>query len=224
MYPDVDVTCDTLTMRRRSPYRLTVPPVERALRASVERRALDAVMRCVARYGVSKTTLDDVAREAGCSRATIYRYFPNKSRLLEAAVAAEVSALVSDLKRAAVQADSLEQAVIAVVVYGSRRIVEHDALQFVLRCEPEVLLPHITFTAGDRFLADAGALVADALGSHLPPDRAARAGEWIVRVAFAYLTPPGSPVDMTDEREVADLVGTFVVPGLIAQPTNTITR
>jgi hypothetical protein len=114
--------------------------------------------------------------------------------------------------------------VIAIVTDGSRRIVEHDALQFVLRCEPEVLLPYLTFTAGDRFLADAGAIVAHALGSHLTPERAARAGEWIARVAFAYLTPTGSPVDMTNEHDVGELVRTFVMPGLVAEPIDPITR
>jgi AcrR family transcriptional regulator len=200
------------------------PPDVPQAPASVERRALDAMMRCVARYGVSKTTLDDVAKEAGCSRATIYRYFPGKSRLLEAAVAAEVAALARDLKVVTAEVDSLEQAVVAIVTHGSRRIVEHDALQFVLRCEPEVLLPYLTFTAGDRFLADAGAIVAHALGSHLAPERAARAGEWIARVAFAYLTPTGSPVDMTDEHDVGELVRTFVMPGLVAEPIDPITR
>jgi AcrR family transcriptional regulator len=200
------------------------PPDVPQAPASVERRALDAMMRCVARYGVSKTTLDDVAKEAGCSRATIYRYFPGKSRLLEAAVAAEVAALARDLKVVTAEVDSLEQAVVAIVTHGSRRIVEHDALQFVLRCEPEVLLPYLTFTAGDRFLADAGAIVAHALDSHLAPERAARAGEWIARVAFAYLTPTGSPVDMTDEHDVGELVRTFVMPGLVAEPIDPITR
>ena len=33
---------------------------------------------CIARWGTAKTTLDDIAREAGCSRATIYRLFPGR--------------------------------------------------------------------------------------------------------------------------------------------------
>ena len=38
---------------------------------SPELRLVDAVLRCISRWGVAKTTLDDVAREAGCSRATV---------------------------------------------------------------------------------------------------------------------------------------------------------
>jgi AcrR family transcriptional regulator len=34
-------------------------------------RVLDAALACVARVGVAKTTLDDVAKEAGCARASV---------------------------------------------------------------------------------------------------------------------------------------------------------
>ena len=56
-------------------------------------RLLDAACTCIARVGVAKTTLDDVAREAGCSRATLYRYFPGKQQLLGALVAREAASL-----------------------------------------------------------------------------------------------------------------------------------
>jgi AcrR family transcriptional regulator len=193
----------------------------------MEERVLDAVVRCVARYGVSKTTLDDVAREAGCARATLYRYFPNKPALLRAAVRREVTALAAELAAVGDAAPSLEDAVVGVVAHGSRRIVGHDALQFVLRCEPDVLLPYLTFAAGDRFLADAGTVVARALRAHLAADRLARAGEWVARVTCVYLTPAGSPVDMTDDAQVRELVRTFVLPGLLSEPVepvNPVTR
>ena len=56
-------------------------------RATSARRAiLDAALACIARVGLAKTTLDDVAREAGCARATVYRCFPGKQQLLGALV------------------------------------------------------------------------------------------------------------------------------------------
>ena len=48
---------------------------------------LDATAACIARFGLGKTTLDDVAKAAGCSRATVYRLFPGKQQLLGAYVA-----------------------------------------------------------------------------------------------------------------------------------------
>lgn len=46
------------------------------LGASLEDRILDAARRCVDRWGINKLTIDDVATEAGVSRATLYRLFP----------------------------------------------------------------------------------------------------------------------------------------------------
>ena len=42
---------------------------------------LDAAGLAFERFGVSQATMVDVARQAGCSRATLYRNFPNREAL-----------------------------------------------------------------------------------------------------------------------------------------------
>ena len=37
---------------------------------------MEGALVCIGRYGMAKTTVDDVARASGVSRATIYRYSP----------------------------------------------------------------------------------------------------------------------------------------------------
>ena len=52
-----------------------------------ERRVAEALLRCVARWGLAKTTIEDLAREAGVSRATVYRLVPGgKQAVLYVAV------------------------------------------------------------------------------------------------------------------------------------------
>ena len=41
-------------------------------------RIRHAALVCVGRFGLAKTTVDDIAREAGCSRATLYRSLKNR--------------------------------------------------------------------------------------------------------------------------------------------------
>ena len=61
-------------------------------------RILEAALRCIARWGMAKTTLDDVAREAGCSRATIYRAFPGgKQSVIHATGERELRRFLDDL-------------------------------------------------------------------------------------------------------------------------------
>ena len=54
-------------------------------------RVLAAAYECVARFGIAKTTVEDVVKESGVSRATVYRVFPGgKDELLRAAVSWEM--------------------------------------------------------------------------------------------------------------------------------------
>ncbi|GAC68509.1 TetR/AcrR family transcriptional regulator [Gordonia soli] len=45
-----------------------------------------AAERVFQRYGVSKTTMDDIGREAGVSRPTVYRYFGDRDSLISALI------------------------------------------------------------------------------------------------------------------------------------------
>jgi len=42
---------------------------------------LDAMERLLARYGYKKTTVDDLAQEAGIGKGTVYLYFPSKEEV-----------------------------------------------------------------------------------------------------------------------------------------------
>src|SRR6476661_2798379 len=90
-------------------------------------RVLDAALACVARVGLGKTTLDDVAREAGCARATVYRCFPGKQALFAAVLPPELDALGARAIDAAAATDSLADAVVAVMLVGADVFHSHAA-------------------------------------------------------------------------------------------------
>jgi AcrR family transcriptional regulator len=182
--------------------------------ASLEARLIRATLDCVARHGIAKTTLDDVAREAGCARATLYRYFSGKRPLVRAVVAAEAARVADAIRAAADDASTLEDAVVAMVTTAAHELRDHGALQFVFAFESEAVLPHVTFDAGDRFLAAAGRAVAPALERFVPHERVERAAEWLARVSLAYLCSPTAPVDLTDETAARRFLREFVLPGL----------
>lgn len=47
----------------------------------VEDRIIDATVKCFRRFGINKTSMDDIAKAAKVSRPTIYRYFPSRNHL-----------------------------------------------------------------------------------------------------------------------------------------------
>ena len=178
-------------------------------------QVLDATARCVARVGLAKTTLDDVAREAGCARATVYRYFTNKQHLLAALVARDTSELGALLNAHARSADSLRDAVVTVIVEGTRALQSHPALLFVAAHEPELLMPYLAFERESAVLVAAAALLAPGFTRFLPAARAERLAEWIARIAMSFLCCPSDHFDVSDPAQVRALVDDFVLPGFL---------
>jgi AcrR family transcriptional regulator len=176
---------------------------------------LDAALTCIARVGLTKTTLDDVAREAGCARATVYRCFPNKQQLLSALVVREVGALRDAVVGAAASTDTLGDAITAVIITAVGVLRGHVALAFVSSHEPELLLPFLAFEQEDAVLRTASALVAPAYTRFLNDVDATRLGEWVARIALSYLCSPSESFDIGDATHVRALVDDFVLPGFV---------
>lgn len=72
------------------------PPDERRQR---EARILDAAATLLIRWGYRKTTIDDVAREAGVGKGTIYLHWPDKNKLFSAAIARASRQTSADMMR-----------------------------------------------------------------------------------------------------------------------------
>ena len=51
---------------------------------NIEQRLLDAALEAATIHGITKLSMGDVARRAGLSRQTLYRYFPSKDALIAA--------------------------------------------------------------------------------------------------------------------------------------------
>jgi AcrR family transcriptional regulator len=189
-----------------------------APQTDIRTRAVEATLACVARHGLGKTTLDDVAREAGCARATLYRHVGGKQQLAALAVAAEAERITATLHAAAAEHDSLADALVAVILSGAREITSHPAIQFLLGFEPDLALPYVTFDAGDRLFAHARAALAPCFERFLDRADAERAGEWATRVTLAYAYRADAPVDIVDESAVRNLVHQFIEPAFRSTP------
>jgi AcrR family transcriptional regulator len=181
----------------------------------VSARIVAGTLRCVSRSGVKRTTLDDIASEAGCSRATIYRAFPGgRDVLLLAVVEAEVQRLLRALRTRLDEARTLEDALAVAIGGTARALRDHDALQYLLANEPGVVLPHLSFDGLDPVLERAVAFLAPQLRRFLADDLARQAAEWAARLVVLYVADPEAPLDLTDDADVRRLISTYVLPGL----------
>ncbi|HEV7686467.1 MAG TPA: TetR/AcrR family transcriptional regulator [Acidimicrobiia bacterium] len=186
---------------------MTVEPLSST--PEVTAKVVDGALRAIARFGLTKLTVDDVAREAGISRATLYRYFPGRGAVLAAVMQAETERLERGLDEALGEAATLAEALAAVGAFGAQAFAGHEALQHLLATEPGTVLPHLCFAGADSLLGVAAARIAPHLCRFMGPLEARRTGEWLARIVLSYglAPPPGSA-----ESAVLSVVREFVIP------------
>jgi AcrR family transcriptional regulator len=179
-------------------------------------RVLEATYGCVARWGISKTTIEDVAREAGMSRASVYRYFPGgRDELISATVAWEEMRFFGRLYDEVHGAPTLTEALERGLPFAQKAIVEHEVLQRVLETEPELLLPKLTTEATRVTALISGFLVPYLSAENLAPGvQIHEAADFLARMILSYITTPGR-FDLEDPDQVSQLVRTELLGGIL---------
>jgi AcrR family transcriptional regulator len=186
---------------------------------NIRQRIVEATYACVARRGMAKTTVEDVAREAGLSRATVYRAFPGgREELINATVSWAVFDFFAKLYDRIQGANSLEEVMERGIMFAHRSILDHEVLQRVMQTEPDRLLPTLTVES-NRIRGG----IADVLAPYLV-DRGLATGvdlgdaaDFLARMVLSYISAPGR-WDLEDPEQVAllvrfELLAGVVVPG-----------
>ncbi|PWR24312.1 TetR/AcrR family transcriptional regulator [Zavarzinia aquatilis] len=65
--------------------------------SETRQRVLEAAIACVRQWGIDKTSLLDIARQAGVTRPTVYRYFTSREDVLSAALLQSAAAMAQRL-------------------------------------------------------------------------------------------------------------------------------
>jgi len=183
---------------------------------AVRQRILQATYDCVARWGLSKTTVEDAANEARLSRATVYRYFPGgREELINAVVGWEYAAFFLRLYEEVRDAESLEEVIERGLMFAHRAIREHEVLQRILLTEPDRLLPQLSVESAGTEKLIAAFLVPYLERHPLAPGVAVpEAADFLARMVLSYIAAPGR-WDLDDPAQVARLVRAELLGGIL---------
>lgn len=179
-------------------------------------RVIDALVVCIARWGLTKTTMEDLAREAGVSRATVYRLFPGgKAEVLDDTVQVELGRLVEQLRLGLVGLDDRRLRLERALILGARFVLGHEALAFLRAHESVEFARLVQLHQLDALLLVAGRL----LGPELRPafasdEQAAEVAIWMSRIVVSHLVDPSAALDLTDPDHVREVVEIRLLPGL----------
>jgi AcrR family transcriptional regulator len=170
---------------------------------------LDAAGRTFAERGVRRASMIDVARAAGCSRATLYRYFPNQEALHLGFVHREtlrIAERLADERRAGAPASLADRILAGIAAVRADPVL---AVWF----EPENMAVPIAVSRSSELLQAMSSRLVGQLGAgSLGPEEVERRGEWLLRCIVSLLAMPGA-----DHETERIMVESFIVPVLVTQ-------
>ena len=176
---------------------------ERRTEAAAD-RILDAAERLYTERDPASIGMNEIARAAGCSRATLYRYFDSREALRIAYVHRETHRLGREILQQIERIEDPRERLVASITATLRMVRENPALAAWFG---STRLPIGGELAGQSEVITA--LASGFLGSLGPDEPAAveRRARWLVRVIISLLMFPGR-----DEAEERAMIEEFVVP------------
>jgi AcrR family transcriptional regulator len=187
-------------------------------RSRAREAVLDAAEGCLQRFGLAKTTVEDVAQAAGVSRATLYRQFGSRDALLLAVAAREADRVADEAESYLRRFDDVGSWLVEGMLFCLRKIPNRPPLAQFLAPQELGAASRLVLTS-ERMIA----IGSEILRPMFEPARSAgllREGveldaliEWILRILMSFLAVPGpSP---RSEESLRRLMRTMLLPAVL---------
>ncbi|WP_245547968.1 TetR/AcrR family transcriptional regulator [Nocardia pneumoniae] len=187
---------------------------------SVESRILDAALVQFEKVGVKKTTIEDVARQAGVDRVTVYRRVGSRDDLVRAVVSREVGAVLAEVAQIPDRHDNIADLVADIFVTVLTRWRNHSLVHRMLTIEPDRMITKLTTEGATTFamsVATAAAALERAIERELlpeTPDVTARA-EVVCRVVHSLILAPDGGMRLDSDSEMNDFARKYLLPIIV---------
>jgi AcrR family transcriptional regulator len=178
-------------------------------------RLLDAAETCFGRYGLTRTTIDDVVREAKVPRATLYRHAGGKNELISGALMREIERFLERLGAFVATCDSFASIIVDGTIFAVRDMASHQPFATLFTNEElaviEAAIAPVRAELWQRLTAFVAPLVEHAreTGEARPELTVEDATEWLQRCIRSLIESP-SPVPRSDDEQRAFLRRMFL--------------
>lgn len=186
----------------------------------IETRILDAALVQFQKVGVKKTTIEDVAKQAGVDRVTVYRRLGSRDDLVQAVVSREVGNLLAELSSMPDRHDDLPGLVADIFVTVITRWRAHPLVERLLAVEPDRILVKLTVEGATTFAMSVAATIqilerAAAQGLFEAPDDLAARTEIGCRIVHSLILVGGGAATLETPDELGEFARTYLVPILV---------
>jgi AcrR family transcriptional regulator len=104
---------------------------------------LQAAERVFRKWGLNKTTMEDIAGEAGKGKSTLYYYYASKEAIFDAVVIMELDVLLLNAKNATLETDSakekIKRYIVALMIGLKNYVILYSIVRRELRANQKML-------------------------------------------------------------------------------------
>jgi AcrR family transcriptional regulator len=184
----------------------------------VRERLLDAAEGCLGQFGPQKTSMEDVARAAGMSRATVYRYFENRDALLLGVASRQASDLAGEAIQYLGNFNTISDWLVEGLLFTLREIPQRPVFAS--------LVTSLDSSAASKLLLGSTGMIQIGVNVLRPMFATAKEQgllrddvnidmliEWLLRVLWTYLNAPSQVA--TDEEGMRKLFRMMLIPAVL---------
>jgi AcrR family transcriptional regulator len=184
----------------------------------VRERLLDAAEGCLGQFGPQKTSMEDVARAAGMSRATVYRYFENRDALLLGVASRQASDLAGEAIQYLGNFNTISDWLVEGLLFTLREIPQRPVFAS--------LVTSLDSSAASKLLLGSTGMIQIGVNVLRPMFATAKEQgllrddvnidmliEWLLRVLWTYLNAPSQVA--TDEDSMRKLFHMMLIPAVL---------
>lgn len=189
----------------------------------VRERLLDAAEACLRQFGPQKTSMEDVARAAGMSRATVYRYFENRDALLLGVASRQAASLATEAIGFLGQFDNIGDWLVEGLLYTLREIPKRPVFASLVTSLDSSSASNLLL--GSTGLIQIGVNVLHPMFANAKQQGLLRDDvdidmliEWLLRVLWTYLNAPSQVA--TDEDGMRTLFRMMLIPAVLKDPND----
>ena len=195
-------------------------PSAEAHEQRVRRQILRAARDCFVRFGITHTSMLEVARAAGVSRGTVYRYFEDREALVREFADWQNRRFRREADEHLARFERIEEKLAEFAVFMLEYMERGGAPpEHAIRVNTEIHSLYTVEPSGSMFVGLIewlrGMLATARERGQVRPDLdIGLAAEWVARIYVSLASIPGVGFDVGKPEELREFVRSFVVRGL----------
>ena len=184
---------------------------------------LEAAISCVKNLGIDRVSLNDIAKEAGVARSTVYKYYSNKDEVVRFALLQSAYSFAEKVFAHLVQFDAANIRIIEAVVFSLRSLPDEPCLALITDTTLLQMVNEHTLTTEEGFEINIALFRFLMQGEIIDEAHVDEMAEFTIRSMFSLLAMK-SPAQRSDE-ELRGFIARWLLPSLnLSIPESYLTR